>query len=216
MKRLKHILPVLALMAAQPVLAEVVPGTTADIHFESANIVGTGRSINIHRVPVYADGSKTPVYFDASFKLSLDAKGNLVFDGFTKVAAADLNNNANFIPGKYKDQAGHEFTVSGGGVSGGRVMWSITGTKEFAFDVSWVTGAPIGNPLIATLAATPKLIEGQSYGIGGAGTQQLFNYHGSALIIGVSQSGKSITFTNYGFEKDAGKALGTFVITLVE
>ncbi len=42
----------IALLSALLAQAETVPGTDFNLHFESSNIVGSGRSITIHRVPV--------------------------------------------------------------------------------------------------------------------------------------------------------------------
>lgn len=50
--------------------AEVVPGTTFSINFESANVVGSGRNINMHRVPVTDIDSGQTTLFDVAFKFT--------------------------------------------------------------------------------------------------------------------------------------------------
>jgi hypothetical protein len=208
----------LVLFTSMAALAETVPGTDADVHFESANIVGTGRSINIHRVPVYRPGSTTPSYFDASFKLSMDSNGNLIFDSFQQVSSASFNSNENFIPGNYADSSGHKFTVSGGGISNGRLLWNIAGGKDNAFDVSWSTGSAIGNIFIGSLPIAAKLPEGQGYGVVGnsfLGPGAGYDF-GRGSIIGISQVGKTLILTNYRNDNDKLTSSITYVLTLVE
>ena len=51
--------------------ADVVPGTQSDVHFESSQLVGSGRDINALRLPVVDVKSGRVDYYDTRFRLSL-------------------------------------------------------------------------------------------------------------------------------------------------
>ena len=205
----------LTALSASLVSAETVPGTDYNVHFESANIVGTGRSINMHRVPVVVESTGDTVYFDVSFKLSLDGN-KLVFDGFSQITSPSLNSVENFVPGTYKDQTGNTYTVSGGGVTGDRTVWSIASTTDgVSFSANWITGAPKGHPLIGNHSLVAELIPGPSFGILGAENFGGSNYDDGALIA-ATQAGNSLIISSYHDFSDQSTVQNTFVLTLVK
>jgi len=199
----------MAMITSSVVYAETVPGTDFNLHFESANIVGTGRSINVHRVPVVIDSTGQTLYFDVSFKLSMDNNQQLVFDNFSQITSASLNSADNFIPGTYKDQEGNTYVVSGGGIVNDRSSWSIrSSTDGHDLEATWMTGTPTGNALIVGEPALEFLTVGPSYGIVGSENIPTFSSGG---VIGVLQAGSSISIT--GYNSSNGNSTGTLVIT---
>lgn len=206
----------LTALSASLVSAETVPGTDYNVHFESANIVGTGRSINMHRVPVVVESTGDTVYFDVSFKLSLDDSKQLVFDGFSQITSPSLNSVENFVPGTYKDQTGNTYNVSGGGVTGNRTVWSIASTTDgVEFSATWITGAPTGHPLIGNHSLLAELIPGPSFGILGAENFGGGNYDDGALIA-ATQAGNNLIISSYHNFSDKSTVQNTFVLTLAK
>lgn len=206
----------LTALSASLVSAETVPGTDYNVHFESANIVGTGRSINMHRVPVMLESTGDTVYFDVSFKLSLDGSKQLIFDGFSQITSPSLNSVENFVPGSYKDQTGNTYSVSGGGVTGDRTVWSIASTTDgVLFSANWITGAPTGHPLIGNHSLVAELVPGPSFGILGEENFSGGNYDDGALIA-ATQAGNSLIISSYHNFSDKSTVQNTFVLTLVK
>jgi len=212
---LRRVLPHIAVSAAiflSPVAyAETVPGTDFNLHFESANIVGSGRSINVHRVPVVTDSTGQISYFDISFKLSMDDNQQLIFDDFSQITSASLNSADNFIPGAYIDQDGNTYVVSGGGIINDRTSWNIRSTTDGSghlFNANWVSGEPSGNPLLVGNPLIELIVEGPSYGTVGRENISIFSTGG---VIGVLQSGNSISITSHA--SGSGAVIGTLIIT---
>ena len=148
--------------------AETVSGTDLNVHLESANIVGTGLTVDMHRVPVVSNSTGATAYYDVSYKLTTDSKGNLTFANFTQTSSSTLNSAENFIPGTYVDQSGNKYRVSGGGIINNRTTWNMTSlTTGIILTANWATGAASGNPIIdpdGTRSSLTKLLLGQSYG----------------------------------------------------
>lgn len=206
----------LTALSASLVSAETVPGTDYNVHFGSASIVGTGRSINMHRVPVVLESTGNTVYFDVSFKLSLDGNKQLVFDGFSQITSPSLNSVENFVPGTYKDQTGNSYSVSGGGVTGSRTVWSVVSTTEgVEFNATWITGTPAGHPLIGNHELVTELIPGPSFGILGAENISDSNFRDGGLMA-ANQAGNSLIISSYHSVYDYSSVQDTFVLTLVK
>jgi len=176
--------------------AESVPGTDFNVHFESSNIVGTGRSINMHRVPVVSESTGKTTYYDVSFKLSFDANNQLVFDGFSQTGSAAITASSNFIPGFYVSSGGTSvYEVAQGAEIQGRMLWSIVSTNGDTFNATWATGSAAENPLIKNESILTSLAEGLSYGILGS---ERFNFPWSTGdIISASQTGNNLTITSH-------------------
>ena len=74
--------------ALLPVTAEVLPGTTLSVNFESANIVGSGRHLNMQRVPVVDINTDITTLYDASFKFTFLPDQELLFEQITSAAVS--------------------------------------------------------------------------------------------------------------------------------
>jgi hypothetical protein len=191
-----------AALLSSSVSAETVPGTDFNVHFEASNIVGAGRSINIHRVPVVIDSTGEIQFFDASFKLSLDSNKNLIFDSFTQITSPSFNSVDNFVAGTYKDTVGNKYTLSGPSVVGdGRTGWALSAIDEGgSFSISWITGAAIGHPTIGSREIANELASGFAYGIQGAnnsGGGSLQNNWREGLLIGAQQVGDALVLSRF-------------------
>jgi len=176
-------------------LAETVPNTDISVNFESANIVGTGRSVNMHRVPVVNNDNGITTYVDISFKLSSTEEGELTFDGFTQIESSEVTSAANFIAGYYISTDGNIYQVTGGAEAAGQKLWSITKlTGNHIFNASWSDAPKANNILIKNQPIFESLIDGFSYGIVG---NESFSSWAASGIMSASQTGTNITMTRH-------------------
>jgi len=192
----------LTLLSASSVSAETVPGTDFNLHLESSNIIGSGRSINIHRVPVVIDSTGETLFFDASFKLSLDSDKQLIFDGFTQVTSPSINSVDNFVAGTYQDTVGNQYILSGPSVVGdGRTGWAISAIGDGgSFSASWITGAATEHPAIGSREIASELASGFAYGVQGvnnSGGGSLQNNWREGFLIGAQQVGDAVVLSRF-------------------
>ncbi len=175
--------------------AETVPGTGLNVHLESANIVGSGRSINIHRLPIVNDSNGTTTVYDVSLRLTLDGAGNVVFENFSQITSPSINNFDNFIPGTYKDTVGTTYTLSGPAiVSDGRTGWALTSADDgVSYAASWITGSATGHPLIGNRNVVSNLLGGVAYGVQGTNDHNnIRNGWDEADLISAQQIGDTL------------------------
>ncbi len=189
-------------LLSSSVSAETVPGSDFNVHFEAANIVGSGRSINIHRVPVVIDSTGEVQFFDASFKLSLDSNKNLIFDSFTQITSPSINSVDNFVAGTYQDTVGNKYTLSGPSVVGdGRRGWALSAIGEGgSFSMSWITGAATGHPSIGSREIASELPSGFAYGVQGTnntGGGDLQRNWMEGWLIGAQQVGDALVLSRF-------------------
>lgn len=143
--------------------AEVVKGTNVSVNLESAHLIGSGLNINALRVPVVNIDNGSTTFFDVSFKLTVDSKGELIFDRFSSVSISPPLNTLNFIPGKYLDGTGREFVLAEPSLlSGGRVLYTLSGNS---FSLQFVTGLAIGHPDIGDRDVAANLNDTHAYGL---------------------------------------------------
>ncbi len=200
------------------VAAEPVPNTNLDVHLESSSIIGTGRSINIHRLPIIDTLTGTTTYYDASFEFGVDVNGELVFERKSSIAATPPSSVENFIAGTYESSDKTQYVLDGPSLlSDGRTGWVLTSEK---YNASWITGTAQGHPTIGNLTIVDKLSGNISYGLQGNNSwgSDLWK---SARIIGTQQIGKSIIISSfhnseYYDNNDYSTARDTFMLTLVE
>jgi len=113
--------------ATMPAQSEIISGTNFSLHFESAHLIGSGRNININRVPVVDTTTGETTFFDVVFRFSLK-EGELVFDKTSSLSISPPLSAALLIPGQYKDQVGYSFTLSEPSLlSDGRSLYSLIG-----------------------------------------------------------------------------------------
>ncbi len=147
-------------------LAEIITGTEISIHFESAIIIGTGRNINMHRVPVIDTSTGDVAYFDVSFRFSLDNKGELIFDRISSASVSPPLSSSNLIPGNYEDESGYSYVLTEPSfLSDGRSLYVLRGTGYCAFSAQIVTGEAEGHPDIGNREIAPHLSSTYIYGI---------------------------------------------------
>jgi len=143
--------------------AEVVTGTNLSVNLESAHLVGSGRNINALRVPVVNVDNGSTTFFDVSFKLTVDSRGELVFDRFSSASISPPLNTLNFIPGKYSGGTGRDFVLAEPSLlPGGRVLYTLSGNS---FSLQFVTGSAKGHPDIGERDIAANLNDTHAYGL---------------------------------------------------
>lgn len=194
----------IAVLSTSYVSAETVPGTDFNLHFEASNIIGSGRSINIHRVPIVIDSTGEILFFDASFKLSLDSNKQLIFDSFTQITSPSFNSIDNFVAGTYQDTVGNKYLLSGPSVVGdGRTSWALSTTEVTVggnFTNSWITGSASGHPSIGNRAIAAGLLSGFAYGVQGTNSNNSLDIRGgwtTGGLIGAQQVGDTLVLSRF-------------------
>jgi hypothetical protein len=220
-KTLFHISVLTASAAvALPALAEAIPGTGLSLHLESAQIVGTGRTINLHRVPVVDMATGATQHYDVTMDFSLDENGELVFDTLASRQVSQPLSIANFIAGTYKGTEGNTYILSGPAhVGGTRTAWALV-CSECRATMSWATGSPLGHPDIGARPISAELPGGFSYGVFGQESEHQTEfrsprYYRSGQLISARQVGKSLTvylFNDRG--TDVSTAMGSVTLLL--
>jgi len=187
------------------VAADLIPGTTLSIGFESAQVQGAGRNINVYRVPVTDVNTRVTTFYDVQFQFGILSDGSI---GFTRMSSAAVSSSQikaadNFIAGTYKDSNGVLLQVEGPVVlSGGRLQYSIRSiTSGKKFDATWITGPVAGHPQVGGFNPTPTEGSAGAFGVmGGADfsiSGQEFGCNGHA--VGVSQLGSTLVISSYFF-----------------
>lgn len=177
------------------VSAEIIPETNLSINLETANLIGSGRHLNIHRVPLTDIETNETVLYDLTLEADLNEEGALVMQIVASEPSLALDGGNLFIPGVYESGAGKRYVVSGGSqLSDNRFAWNIANEpgQDFTFNASWVTGSPAGHTLVGSLPLAPELPEGPSYGI--VGSENFGDWHQGGLMSAI-QIGDSITLS---------------------
>jgi hypothetical protein len=200
--------------------------------FQYAALTGSGNTITLTRVPVITASGQT-VYQDVTLQFDNDGNGNITLtSGFPMFALSPSLQVSSFQPGKYAGPVtmlnGNSFiTVSGPGVvNGGSTAWSaatISGADPCTVPVSatWYVGPIDNNPMSARLKKANITSTAWSYGISGNGIAfscggSLSFHWSNGSIIGVSQTGNSITFasfTNNSFDQASPVDQVTYTLT---
>ncbi len=180
--------------------AEVITGTNLSINFESSRIIGSGRNVNFHRVPVININNGSTTYYDASFKFTLDANGELVFDRISSTSISPPISSLNYSPGTYRDKSRNTYELQQPSLlSDGRVLYTLFGS---GFSLQFVTGSPTGHPDIGNREIISFLNDTYSYGLITDGTTQggpfrdiYYKLWQENQIVGVRQSGNNLQIT---------------------
>ena len=147
----------LACLAPASVSAEVIPGTTLSIHFESGNVVGSGRNINMHRVPVVNIDTGQTTLFDVAFRFTYNPADGFIFEQISSVAVSQPVPVTNITPGVYKTQQGLCYILEGPSmIDNNRSLYTIRGidntaslecpTSKDRFAATIVSGSAAGHP----------------------------------------------------------------------
>src|SRR5262249_5613692 len=152
-----------------------------------------------------------------------DGDGNLTLSaGYPIVTPSPSLLSSSFQTGKYvgpRNAANGKasITINGPGVvNGGSTTWSSASNSDadpctFPVSATWYVGPMENNPMAARLKKVGITTTAWTFGVAGPGLPSscgvgLSFAWGSGAIIGVNQSGNSITFasfTNNSFDKDS-------------
>jgi len=198
----------IALTGFNNAFAELIPGTDYSVHFESGNIIGTGRSINMHHIPVIDTGTGTTTFYDISFEFTYTPATGLEFNRTSSAALSPLLSSSNLIPGTYKDETGYTFVLDGpSSLPNNRLLYTLSGN---AFSTHIITGSVYGHPDIGGRAIIDSLSDTLAYGLIAVGYGQdtyipngyLLRYWPTNGIVGLRQTGNTLTISLYSFRDD--------------
>ena len=154
--------------------AEVIPGTTFSVNFESANVVGTGRNINMHRVPVIDINTGQTTLYDVTFRFTFAPSTGFTFEQISSVAISSPVPVTNITPGIYKTQQGLCYQLEGPTmIDANRSLYTFRGVdhetssecgSKDLFAASIVSGSAAGHPDIGNREIVPNLIDNYVYG----------------------------------------------------
>lgn len=186
--------------------AEVVPGTSLSVHFESGNVVGSGRNINMHRVPVVNVNTGQITLYDVAFRFTFNPTDGFIFEQISSVTPSQPVPVTNITPGLYRTQEGLCYLLEGPSmIDVNRSLYTIRGvSSDFsaacgsidAFTASIASGLAVGHPDIGSREIAPSLVDNYVYGIiSGTGSWGGFiisqNWQQNE-IIGLRQSGDQL------------------------
>lgn len=204
----KQIFSFLGLMASSvllPASAEVIPGTELSINFESGHIVGSGRHLNMTRVPVIDIDTGKTTFYDASFKFTLDPQDGLIFEQITSAAVSPPIAVANIIPGVYSSQKGYCYILEGPTALGSsRSVYTFrsilvdgcNANSSRAFSAQIVSGLAAGHPDVGERDIVSNLKDDYVYGYIATGSTdgrpEVDTAWEQNELLGVRQSGNQL------------------------
>lgn len=167
---------------------ELVPGTTSDIELESAHLVGSGRDINLFRVPIIDTNTGAVTYYDMVVRFAITPEGAYVFNTVSVQEIAPPSGLNALIPGKYVDQGGWEYSLEASSlVLEGRSAFILTGLN-FTFSAQIVTGPAAGHPDI--------------------GSREIVSFLPNTYIYGKILDGSNRSSPAIGLDWDANELIG--------
>ena len=192
--------------------------------FDQAILTGSGNTINATQIPVVT-ATGVVVYVNATLQFNVDANGNLTLaSGYPQISPAPTLLTAGFKAGKYVGPTtilGGKaiINVTGPGVTdGGATMWSVstpTGADPNTYpgSATWYVGPLANNPNASRIMKAGITSTALSYGIGGNPNTSGYNWAPGNLI-GVSQTGNTITFFSFSNRGDSSIPLDQITYTL--
>ena len=193
--------------------AELISGTDLSINFESANIIGSGRNINMHRVPVTNINTGETTFYDVSFKFTFSNDSGLLFEQISSASISPALSASNLIPGKYLGENSSTITYELSEPSileGGRLFYTLKRSGSGGFSAQIVSGNATNHPDIGSREITNDLSPTYIYGIVttaagcctssfiGNGDKWNVNH-----LIGVRQTGSSLSVTLFSQGEDS-------------
>jgi hypothetical protein len=180
---------------------------------EYSAVTGSGNTITMTRVPVITSSGQT-VYQDITLQFDNDGSGNLSLTAGYPIFALSPNLLvSSFVAGPYTGPVNvangkAAITISGPGVTpGGATEWSaITSSGAdictYPASATWYVGPIANNPMAARLQKTGITSTAWSFGVSGAGVPSSCSISlsfkwGNGSIIGVRQTGNTITFASF-------------------
>lgn len=200
--------------------AQTAASPTPGPQFQYAALTGSANTITLTRVPVTTSSGQI-IYQDITLQFDNDGNGNLTLtNGFPMMALSRGLQVSSFQAGKYIGPGSVAngnalITVNGPGVvNGGSTAWSSTTAATadpctVPTSATWYVGPLTNNPMATRLTKAGITSTAWSYGISGNGIAfscggSLSFHWSNGSIIGVSQTGNSITFarfTNNSFDQ---------------
>jgi hypothetical protein len=175
------------------------------LFLEQSSITGASDTIKASRVPVRNTAGAIK-YYEIEMKFQIDAAGLPVLAPLYPVIGPSPNLTVGaFKAGKYKDGAGHIYTVSGpGAASPGRTTWAILLTKPntscpgCSLSGSWTTGPIAGHPIQPLLLEQGITSTAYSWGTVTSSFNPLANcIFQSVGAVGASQSGNLLSLNGF-------------------
>lgn len=118
----------IALTGFSNAFAEQISGTNYSVHFESGNIIGTGRSINMHNIPVIDLGTGTTTFYDLSFEFTFIPGIGLEFIRTSSAALSPPLSASNLITGTYTDEGNKTYVLDGpSSLANNRLLYTLKG-----------------------------------------------------------------------------------------
>jgi hypothetical protein len=189
--------------------SEALPSAYAE--FQYATITGSNNVLNVTMLPVVTPTGT--VYKNLTIPVTTEASGAIVLGTPSEVNAPQILASS-FKAGKYSGPSSvndgkNVITVTGPGVvPGGTTVWSLVSSSSpsvctYPVSGTWYVGPLSNNPLAARLKKVG--ISSTAYSWGVAGNPGLNNTvscnpglnWSNGSIIGVSQTGNSITFSSF-------------------
>ncbi|HHJ39016.1 MAG: hypothetical protein AXA67_11075 [Methylothermaceae bacteria B42] len=238
MKKLLMIPGMLLVVYGLPAHAEVIPGTDFSVHFESGQIIGSGRNLNMLRVPVTnVKTGKTRLY-DAAFKFTFSEGRGFEFEQISSVALTPPLAVTNLVTDIYRTVNGFCFKLAGPTQIGSRVLFTLTPDASIQgchsvgvngeLTAQIVSGPASGHPDIGEREIVPFLSDQFVYGvISNSGSVQNNSFDintnweeneliglrqsGDKLILGLFSEGKD----NQGKPQDFKDPVETAILTRI-
>jgi hypothetical protein len=144
--------------------AEVIPGTQSEIELESSHLVGSGRRLNLFRVPITNINTGATTYYDMVVQFAVTPTGAFVFNTVSLQEVARPSGLNALIPGRYVDQSGNEYSLEGPSlVLNNRSTFTLRRLR-YAFSAQIITGPAAGHPDIGRREIVPFLPNTYIYG----------------------------------------------------
>ncbi|MBK6617104.1 MAG: hypothetical protein WAT53_06020 [Nitrosomonas sp.] len=158
-----------------PAMSEIVPGTSLNVDFHAGHVIGSGRNINMLRVPVTDIDTGQTTLYDASFKFTFLPNQGFVFEEISSVALSQpVQTIASIRTGLYRTQGGICYLLEGPTIlNDSRSLYTIRGIGPGGsgcsnaldnFTAQIVSGPAAGHPDIGDRDIVPNLTANWSYG----------------------------------------------------
>jgi hypothetical protein len=210
-------------------LEQIEPATTTAPYalFQFATLTGTGNSVTGVLVPVVLSNG-TIIYDNVTLTFDVSSTGALTV-GSLAVAAAPTPVISSFAKGQYVGPSTinggkNIINVSGPGVaSGGVTEWSLAAASgascyTYPATATWYVGPLADNPLAARVKAAGINTTSTTMYFGIASEACVYSgYWETGTLIGVSQTGNSLTIASFSYEgsKDYSTIQDQITYTLV-
>ncbi len=173
-KQVSFLASAFIISAVFPAHSERVSGTNLSVHFESAQITGTGTDVKMHRVPVINLKTGKTTFYDAVFKFTFTPGVGLEFVRISSANVSPPLPASNLRTGIYKNIEGRCYRLAGPTeLSNGRVLYTLSPvvdetidcTRSVMFSAQFVTGKPVGHPDIGGREIASSLTEDYVWGL---------------------------------------------------